>query len=182
MFSKTSKGAAETASNKASEKSKKPVPPSIVSGDLHITGDLNSEGEIQIDGAIDGDTRCKTLLVGETAQVKGEICADFIRVYGTVHGQIKARNVHLYKTARVVGDILHEELSIETGAFLEGHCKRITDKVGAAGKINLVVGNSTKNSPPATDTPLATDTPPSTDTPPTAGEDVGNSKKIVSSS
>ncbi len=171
MFSKTSKGkgAAKTAPNEASEKLKKPAPPSIVSGDLRITGDLNCEGEIQIDGAIEGDTRCKTLLVGETAEVKGEIHADFIRVYGTVHGQIKARNVHLSKTARVIGDILHGELSIETGAFLEGHCKRITDMASVGGKINLVVKNSKKNSPHAMDTPS------------TAGEDVGNSKKIVSS-
>ena len=171
MFSKTSKGkgAAKTVPNKDSEKLKKPAPPSIVSGDLRITGDLNCEGEIQIDGTIEGDTRCKTLLVGETAEVKGEIHADFIRVYGTVHGQIKARNVHLSKTARVIGDILHEELSIETGAFLEGHCKHITDKAGANGKINLVVGNSTKESPPAMNTPS------------TAGDAGGNSKKIVSS-
>ena len=25
----------------------------------------------------------------------------------------------------MVGDILHEDLSIETGGFLEGHCKRM---------------------------------------------------------
>ena len=169
MFSKTNKEAAKATSNKAPEKPKKPAPPSIISADLRITGDLNSEGEIQIDGAVDGDIRCKSLLISETAQVKGEIFADFIRVHGAVHGQIKARNVHLSKAARVTGDILHEELSIETGAFLEGHCKATTDKAGADGKINLVVGNSTKDAPSAVDAPA------------TAGDAGGNSNKIISS-
>lgn len=42
--------------------------------------------------------------------------------------QIKARSVQLAKTAHVVGDILHEDLAIETGAFLEGHCKRLVEE------------------------------------------------------
>jgi len=51
-----------------------------------------------------------------------------VRVHGTVNGQIKARSVQLAKTAHVVGDILHEDLAIETGAFLEGHCKRLVEE------------------------------------------------------
>ena len=103
----------------------KPVPPSIISADLKITGDLSSDGEIQIDGSVEGDIRTKTLLVGETALVKGEIHADLVRVHGRVDGQIKAQSVSLAKTAHVVGDVMHVDLSIETGAFLEGHCKRM---------------------------------------------------------
>ena len=45
-------------------------------------------------------------------------------VNGTINGRIKARSVELFSSAHVVGDIMHEDLSIETGAFLEGHCKR----------------------------------------------------------
>jgi cytoskeletal protein CcmA (bactofilin family) len=42
----------------------------------------------------------------------------------------------------MTGDILHEDLSIERGAFLEGHCKRIEEKPeakGAGKPVNLVV-------------------------------------------
>lgn len=102
--------------------------PSIISADMKIVGDLQSDGEIHIDGQVDGDIRTKALLVGETALVRGEIHADVIEVHGRVDGQIKARTVHLAKKAHVVGDIVHEDLSIETGAFLEGHCKRIPEK------------------------------------------------------
>lgn len=122
MFSKTSKGSGNTAGvEKAS-------PPSIISTDMRIVGDLSSEGEIQVDGAVDGDIRSKTLLVGETAIIKGEVVADSVNVHGTLNGQIKARSVNLFRSAHVVGDIIHEDLAIETGAFLEGHCKRMAEK------------------------------------------------------
>lgn len=125
MFSKTRKPTGTVTESNPVVKSS---PPSIISADLKIIGDLNSNGEIQIDGAVDGDIRTKSLLVGETADIRGEIVADTVFVHGTITGLIKARSVNLAKTAHVVGDILHEDLAIETGAFLEGHCKRMVEK------------------------------------------------------
>ena len=104
------------------------APPSIIGADLKIVGDLSSDGEIQIDGAVDGDIRTKSLLVGETARIKGEIVADTVFVHGSISGQIKSRSVNLAKTAHVVGDILHEDLVVDAGAFLEGHCKHVVEK------------------------------------------------------
>lgn len=127
MFSKKSKGSASQAPHPPQPS--KPAPPSLISSDLKIVGDLNSEGEIQVDGSIDGDIRTKSLLVGEGADIRGEIVADSVRVNGRINGQIKARSVLLSKTAHVVGDIMHEDLAIETGAFLEGHCKRMVQSV-----------------------------------------------------
>ena len=93
-------------------------------------------GKIQIDGKVNGDIRTRTLIVGESAKVRGEIVSETCHVLGRVDGQIKAKVVKLAATAHVVGDILHEDLSIETGAFLEGHCKRmvIPEDVHKAGK------------------------------------------------
>jgi len=130
MFSKKSKGSVAASAQPAQPA--KPAPPSLISNDLKIVGDLKSDGEIQVDGMIEGDIRTKSLLIGEGAEIKGEIVADTVRVHGRVNGQIKARAVLLSKTAHVVGDIMHEDLAIETGAFLEGHCKRMVqpaDKV-----------------------------------------------------
>ena len=129
MFSKKkNKAAAKPVPSKAQPPSPaKPSPPTLISKDLRIVGDLRSDGEIQVDGAIEGDVWCKILLIGESAHVKGEITADSIIVHGSVNGQIKARTVKLARTAHVVGDILHDDLAIETGAFLEGHCKRIQE-------------------------------------------------------
>ena len=117
----------------------KPSPPSIVSADLEIAGNLSSTGEIHIDGTVVGDIHTRSLLIGPTANITGEIVADQVRVHGSIAGQIKARQVTLAKTAHVVGDILHEDLTIETGAFLEGLCKPETVvSLDESGKISLV--------------------------------------------
>jgi len=118
----------------------KPAAPSIVSTDLVISGDLVSEGEVHIDGTVEGDVKAKSILVGEAGIVRGEVIADSVRVHGTVDGQTNARSVSLARSAKVSGDILHEMLSIEQGAFLEGHYRRIADrKDGVEGHLNLVV-------------------------------------------
>ncbi len=147
MFTKASKEvdkAVDTDFPGNLEKPAKPAPPSILSTDLHIVGNLKSAGEIQVDGKIDGDIRTINLLVGETANIKGEIIADEVTVHGAVTGQIKARSVTLAKTAHVVGDILHENLSINAGAFLEGLCKRITEKLDISGQGNKPVHDPKK--------------------------------------
>ena len=125
MFSRSNKGS--TAPIIPSVQAK-PSAPSIISSDVRIVGDLQSQGEVQVDGAIDGDVRTHTLLVGEGAHITGEIVADNVIIRGSVTGHVKARSVELAKTAHVIGDILHEDLAMETGAFLEGHCKRVVQK------------------------------------------------------
>jgi len=147
MFS-SSKNNVVPAKNKQSLNDK-PSAPSILSSDLHVIGNLNSDGEIQIDGVVDGDIFTNTLMVGEAAVINGEIHADNLIVHGTINGQIKAKSVSLMKTAHVVGDILHEDLAIEMGAFLEGRCQRITigseKKESGKAKINLFKDKSTED-------------------------------------
>ena len=152
MFSKNSKRSVGAVDSHPVVKSS---PPSLISADLKIVGDLSSNGEIQIDGTVDGDIRTKSLLVGETANIKGEIIADEVHVHGTINGQIKSRSVNLAKTAHMVGDILHEDLAIETGAFLEGHCKRMVEatketagtKDDVAGRLGVSPKEQTREQP-----------------------------------
>ncbi len=154
MFSKGKTTTTTTTTNETTVARKvqdKPAVPSILSTDMRIVGDLVSEGEIQIDGTVEGDIRSKKLLIGEPASITGEVIADMIEVFGSVTGQIKARSVILAKTAHVIGDIHHEDLSIEKGAFLEGHCKRMTEKMDfSKGGINLV--SKDRDAKPAQDT------------------------------
>lgn len=128
MFSKNKSGSTV---NRTQVPQKKPSVPSIISADLTVTGDLVSDGELQIDGAINGDIKTDMLLIGESAHIKGEVHAKHVRVHGRVDGQISAQSVILAKTAHVCGDVVHEDLSIEKGAFLEGHCMRMSDTKAA---------------------------------------------------
>jgi cytoskeletal protein CcmA (bactofilin family) len=131
MFSKVSKSEAKSSTGSApssksltvSKISSAGVAPSIVSANLRVTGDLESEGDIQIDGYVEGDVRSNSVTVGEHAIVCGAILSQTVRVAGTVKGQINGKTVELARTAKVTGDIVHESLAIEAGAFIQGLCR-----------------------------------------------------------
>lgn len=101
--------------------------PSIVSANLAIEGNMTSTGEIQIDGSVNGDIRCKALIVGVKGSVNGEVVAQTVRLHGAIKGMVRAKSVFLASTARMAGDVEHESLAIEPGAYLEGHCRRLTE-------------------------------------------------------
>ena len=99
-------------------------PPSIVSVNLNVKGDLKSEGEIQIDGTVDGNVTALSITIGENGSVNGEIISGKILIRGKVKGEIHSQEVQLSKSAHVIGDIHHDSLGIESGAYVEGLCKR----------------------------------------------------------
>ncbi len=128
MFSKDGKtGTPEVAAATpdAARRSTGNPTPSIISRDLKIKGDLTCNGDIQIDGEVEGDVQSRSITVGEGADVRGTISSDSIRVCGSVNGQLKGQSVVLAKTAKLVGDVMHQTLAIEPGAFFEGRCSRI---------------------------------------------------------
>lgn len=119
--------------NKSDRRSKSGhVAPSIISSDVRISGDLATPGEVQFDGSIEGDITCGSLSVGEQAGVTGTIIADNVIIHGAVIGSVRARSVRLSKTAKVVGDIWHEDLVIDSGAYVEGRCIHVDDPLAAA--------------------------------------------------
>lgn len=101
--------------------------PSIISADLLVQGSLISQGDMQIDGTVEGDIRSGTLMVGNSAVIKGEIVAEEVVVRGRIEGRIRARRVQLDASAVVIGDILQESLTVAAGATFEGTCRKSSD-------------------------------------------------------
>ena len=97
--------------------------PSIISSELVVRGTLISAGDVQIEGKVDGDIRASSLVVGDKAVIVGDLYAEECIVRGRVEGSIRARKVQLCATCHVEGNILHEALSVESGAFFEGNCR-----------------------------------------------------------
>jgi cytoskeletal protein CcmA (bactofilin family) len=106
--------------------------PSIISADLVVTGTLISSGDIQVDGRVDGDVRSVGLVIGDKAEIHGEVFAEDVNVRGKVVGRIRARKVLLAATSHVEGDILHEAFAVESGAFFEGNCRHSDNPLGDA--------------------------------------------------
>jgi cytoskeletal protein CcmA (bactofilin family) len=109
----------------------KPKPaPSVLSSDLTITGNVRSSGDIQVEGIVEGDVRAHTLIVGETATVKGEVVAEEVVVHGRVVGRLRGLKIRLTSSARCEGDIVHKTIAIESGAHFEGSVQRQEDPLG----------------------------------------------------
>ena len=94
--------------------------PSIIGSDVKIEGNITTVGEIQLDGVVEGDINCGSMTMGEHGAVTGVIAADSLIVRGKVDGTVRARSIRLEKSARVTGDVWHETLSVEAGAYIEG--------------------------------------------------------------
>jgi cytoskeletal protein CcmA (bactofilin family) len=122
--------------------------PSIIGPEMVIKGDFKSGGELHIEGTVEGDIHVKTLTIGKDATVRGEINVEQVRVRGSVTGCIRAHEVVLTATARVIGDVHHDVLSMEAGALLEGHCRhRDGSKVDAARPAATSVATTGSNEP-----------------------------------
>ncbi|HEY2068647.1 MAG TPA: polymer-forming cytoskeletal protein [Rhizomicrobium sp.] len=99
------------------------TPTSVISKALKITGQLESSENIQIDGQIEGDVKGVSVKVGQGARVKGTVSGEEVELSGTVEGKIEAKKVVLTGTAHMSGDVIHQDIRIESGAFIDGHCR-----------------------------------------------------------
>ena len=124
------------------------APPTIISADLTVTGNLTSDGEVLIDGAVDGDAASARLSVSQNGSIVGSVHAGHALIRGRVDGQIRAQDVTLTGTAQVTGDIHHDRLTIEPGARIDGHCRRLNAVDDGDGKkINLLVSDGLPTKP-----------------------------------
>lgn len=96
---------------------------SVISASLKVTGNLESDAEIRLEGKVEGDVRGNIVTIGESADVTGSVYGETVNLAGTINGKVEGRNVVVSKTARSTGDIIHESLQIESGAYVDGHCR-----------------------------------------------------------
>jgi cytoskeletal protein CcmA (bactofilin family) len=101
--------------------------PSIIAQGFAVKGNIVCDGDIQLDGTVEGTLHTQSVTVGASGEVRGEITGKRVRVLGKVVGPIRAVAVELGRTARVVGDIRYETLTVEPEAQVDGHLQRIDD-------------------------------------------------------
>ena|SRR3970040_222645 len=94
-----------------------------------LEGTLNLSGTFRIDGNVKGTIRCEqTLVLGEKAEVEGEIEADQVSVSGRFHGTVRAKTrVEILAKGVVNGELHTPSLVIEPGGVLEGRCHMLAE-------------------------------------------------------
>jgi cytoskeletal protein CcmA (bactofilin family) len=101
---------------------------SIGSG-TSIVGNITCDGPAQFYGHIEGEVRGSDLLIGEGAEVVGNVIAQEVTVRGRIKGTIRAVRVKLQAGGAVEGDIFHRSLSIEDTALFEGSSRRVENPI-----------------------------------------------------
>jgi cytoskeletal protein CcmA (bactofilin family) len=96
----------------------------VIARGLKIVGSITAEGLVEVNGQIDGELHCTSLVIARGAQVNGTVAAERVVVDGNVEGPIHGGDVTLKPQAHVVGDIHHQSLAFERGAFFDGRSVR----------------------------------------------------------
>ena len=97
---------------------------SFIGPELVVHGDLATDAQLHVDGRVEGNVRCSHLIQGGAGSVAGNITAEEARLAGTVEGMVVARILNVEATARILGDVAYEVISIEAGAQIEGRLAR----------------------------------------------------------
>ena len=95
-------------------------------------GKLLFEGSVRIDGKFTGEIMSTDLLIiGEGAEVKGDVTVGTLVIVGDYNGNCKAaKSVEIKAPAKVRGTITTASIMIERGVFFDGTCKMDTGEAG----------------------------------------------------
>ncbi len=103
----------------------------VLSSDVEIKGSIKFINELTIDGKVEGEINSPgVLIVGENADIKGEIKTKSVTVLGKVHGNITVEErCELKSHAVLYGDLKATRLVIEDGATFVGKSEVTPNKI-----------------------------------------------------
>jgi cytoskeletal protein CcmA (bactofilin family) len=90
---------------------------------LRVKGEISGNEDLQIDGTVEGLVTLddRKLTVGIAAKLTADVIAREIVVYGSVKGNLRARDrIEIKKDGSVVGDLTTARIMIEDGAYFKG--------------------------------------------------------------
>ena len=106
-------------------KRKAPRITAFLGKDTAFEGTLTFTGGLRIDGRFQGEISTEgTLIIGETAVIRGDIRASCVLVSGEIQGNTVAeQRIEILTPARIFGDIRSPEIIMGAGAVFEGKCQ-----------------------------------------------------------
>ncbi|MCP5104712.1 MAG: polymer-forming cytoskeletal protein [bacterium] len=90
---------------------------------LQITGEITSNEYLTVEGKVKGNINVsKTLTIGKSGHVDGEIIAEVVKIDGKAEGNIKASDkLEITSNGFFHGNVKSEKLVIEEGAVFQGN-------------------------------------------------------------
>ncbi len=120
----------------------------LIGAESRIEGNVQFSGGLRVDGKINGNIiaapgKPSTLVLSETAEVKGEINVTHLVVNGTVTGPVRATEyLELLGKARIIGDVQYRTMEIHLGATISGKLAHLAAEGADDKVVALKVGNT----------------------------------------
>src|SRR5215475_1366647 len=121
---------------------------SCIGSGMSIVGNVECNGPAQIFGRMEGELRASDLLIGDGAQVEGNVIAQDVTVCGRIKGTIRAVRVKLQDGGAVDGDIFHQSLSIDENSLFEGVSRRVENPTEIPSSIDAKIPQTTDTQSP----------------------------------
>ncbi len=87
-------------------------------------GKMTFQGVFRLDGKFQGEIfESGTLIVGETAVIKGKVGAQTVVILGLIEGDVNAQSrVEIHSTGKLYGALFTPVLTVSEGGIFEGQC------------------------------------------------------------
>jgi cytoskeletal protein CcmA (bactofilin family) len=93
---------------------------SVIAKEMNIVGEISFKGKARFDGIVEGNIKGEYLILSDTAKVTGNIDVTTLVCHGTVDGNIVADVVTAHTTSAIHGILKSANLTVESGASLDG--------------------------------------------------------------
>jgi len=94
---------------------------SFIGNNSTFKGEIRTNGALRIDGTMEGNVTADWVILGEKANVKGDVNAQNIIVGGKIEGNVRAKGlIEIKNKGRIIGDIVTPKISIVEGGIIEG--------------------------------------------------------------
>jgi cytoskeletal protein CcmA (bactofilin family) len=94
-----------------------------LSAGLRVKGEISGNEDLHVDGSVEGSIQLqdRKLTVGTGAKVTADIVAGEVVVYGSVKGNLRARErIEIKNGGSMIGDLTTARITVEEGAHFKG--------------------------------------------------------------
>jgi cytoskeletal protein CcmA (bactofilin family) len=127
---------------------------------LHVKGEISGNEDLHIDGSVEGliQLEDRKLTIGASAKLTADVVAREVVIYGSVKGNLRARDrIEIKKDGSVIGDLTTARIMIEDGAYFKGSIE--IDRTASGNETELNKPTFLRATPPAATTPARDSVP-----------------------
>ncbi|MBV9550511.1 MAG: polymer-forming cytoskeletal protein [Alphaproteobacteria bacterium] len=93
----------------------------FIGAGVELKGDVEVPGAASVDGKFEGTLKAKTLIVGQTGHVSGQISVETAEIRGMVEDHLTVRNrLVLRSSGSIAGTIAYSKIMVEEGGSISG--------------------------------------------------------------